>query len=139
MITLWVASLRTKIFNLIKEDIYEDLAEEYSDIFFTTSDKTATTSKFPTVYIDLASMVENGETTEISEVNSMLMTIEVKVMSNNSSTEALYISNVIMRTMKKLLFDTVSFPIASISGENLYQASARYRRNIASEDTLELS
>ena len=133
---LWATSLKTRIYNLIKEDVYEELEEDYPNIFFTTSDKTPTTSKFPTVYIDLASMVENGRTTEVESISSALITIEVKVLSNTSSTEATIVSNKILQSFKKLGFEIVSFPIPLSSGENVYQATTRFRRTIADMDTL---
>lgn len=133
---LWSVSIRTRIYNLIKDDVYEGLKKSYPNIFFTTTDKTPTTSKFPTVYIDVASMVENGQTLENNEVSSLLITLEVKVLSNNSSNEAMNISNVILNSFKKFGFDMVSYPIPLSSGENVYQATARYRKNIADMDKL---
>ena len=128
-------SLETQIFSLVKAKFSAKIKEKYKDLNFTTSDKSSTKAKFPTVYIHMLESPEIGETLEGTEINGVNATFQIEVTDNQSQARADEVSKEVLRIMKTMRFKAVGMPFHDNSGDT-YRTVSRYRRGIADNDRL---
>lgn len=128
-------SLETQIFSLIKAKFSAKIKEKYKDLNFTTSDKSSTKAKFPTVYVHFMESPEIGETLEGTEINGVNATFQIEVTDNQSQARADEVAKEILRIMKSMRFKTVGMPFHDNSGDT-YRTISRYRRPIGAGDIL---
>lgn len=128
-------SLETQIFSLIKAKFSTKIKEKYKDLNFTTSDRSSTKPKFPTVYIHMLESPEIGETLEGTEINGVTATFQIEVTDNQNQTRADEVSKEALRIMKTMRFKAVGMPFHDNSGDT-YRTVSRYRRGIAENDIL---
>lgn len=128
-------SLETQIFSLIKAKFSTKIKEKYKDLNFTTSDKSSTKAKFPTVYIHMLESPEIGETLEGTEINGVNATFQIEVTDNQSQARADEVSKEVLRIMKTMRFKAVGMPFHDNSGDT-YRTVSRYRRPVGAGDIL---
>ena len=128
-------SLETQIFSLIKAKFSAKIKEKYKDLNFTTSDKSSTKAKFPTVYIHMLESPEIGETLEGTEINGVNATVQIEVTDNQSQARADEVSKEVLRVMKTMRFKAVGMPFHDNSGD-AYRTVSRYRRPVGAGDIL---
>ena len=121
-------SLETQIFSLIKAKFSTKIKEKYKDLTFTTSDKSSTKAKFPTVYIHMLESPEIGETLEGTEINGVTATFQIEVTDNQTQTRADEVSKEVLRIMKTMRFKVIGMPFHDNSGDT-YRTVSRYRRH----------
>lgn len=128
-------SIETQVFSLIKAKFSAKIKAKYPDIGFTTSDRSSTKPKFPTVYIHLLESPEIGSTLEGTEIPGINATFQIDVTDNQSQARADEVAKEILRIMKSMRFKPVGMPFHDNSGDT-YRTVGRYRRSIGAGDIL---
>lgn len=132
---MWTNDISSIVFARIKTVAGSKLKEKYPDIYFTTSDKTQTNPKFPTVYIHELPGAEKAQDLEGITINSALITFQIDVTDNQSQNRTKDVMNEIIKVMKSMAF-TVS-PMPEFNNTNsIYRNTARFRRTIDWNDIL---
>lgn len=128
-------SIETQVFSLIKARFSAKIKAKYKDLNFTTSDRSSTKPKFPTVYIHLLESPEIGSTLEGTEIPGINATFQIDVTDNQSQARADEVAKEILRIMKSMRFKPVGMPFHDNSGDT-YRTVGRYRRPIGAGDIL---
>lgn len=128
-------SIETQVFSLIKAKFSTKIKAKYKDLNFTTSDRSSTKPKFPTVYIHLLESPEIGSTLEGTEIPGINATFQIDVTDNQSQARADEVAKEILRIMKTMRFKPVGMPFHDNSGDT-YRTVSRYRRPIGEGDIL---
>lgn len=128
-------SLETQIFSLAKAKFSAKIKAKYPDLNFTTSDRSSTKPKFPTVYVHFMESPEIGSTLEGTEIPGINATFQIEVTDNQSQTRADEVSKEILKVMKSMRFKPVGMPFHDNSGDT-YRTVSRYRRVIGDGDIL---
>lgn len=132
---MWFSRITTTVFTRIKSIVNKKLKSTYPDLNFTTSDKTSTEPKFPTVYVKRMQGAERGQDLDGSSVNAMLVTFQVEVTDNVSDTRALEVADECCSVMKSMRFQLVGEPVPDNSN-GMFRNIARYQRIVGYSDTL---
>lgn len=128
-------TLESQVFSRIKANFSDRIKKRYPDLNFTTSDRSSTKAKFPTVYIHLMQPTETGETLDGTEINAINASFQIDVTDNQNQGRADEVSNEALRIMKTMRFRVSSMPFHDNSGDT-YRTIARYQRIIGSGDVL---
>lgn len=128
-------SLESQIFSRIKANFSDRIKKKYPDLNFTTSDKTPTKAKFPTVYIHFMESPEIGSDLEGTSINGITATFQIDITDNQSQSRADEVSREVLRIMKSMRFKAVGMPFHDNSGDT-YRTISRYRRPIGAGDIL---
>lgn len=128
-------SLESQIFSRIKANFSEKIKKKYPDLNFTTSDKTPTKAKFPTVYIHFMESPEIGSDLDGTSINGITATFQIEVTDNQSQTRSDEVSKETLRIMKTMRFKAVGMPFHDNSGDT-YRTVSRFRRPIGAGDIL---
>lgn len=128
-------SIESQIFSRVKANFSDRIKNKYPNLNFTTSDKSPTSPKFPTVYIHLMEPAETGETLDGTGINAVNATFQIDVSDNQSQTRADEVAREVLRIMKTMRFKAVTLPFHSNVGD-VYRTVARYRRLIGSGDII---
>lgn len=128
-------SIETQVFSLIKAKFSAKIKAKYKDLNFTTSDRSSTKPKFPTVYIHLLESPEIGSTLEGTEIPGINATFQIDVTDNQSQARADEVAKEILRVMKSMRFKPVGMPFHDNSGDT-HRTVSRYRRPIGAGDIL---
>lgn len=128
-------SIESQIFSLVKAKFPERVKKKYPDLNFTTSDKSATKPKFPTVYIHLMEPQETGETLDGMYVNAVIATFQIDVSDNQNQARADEMARETLKIMKSMRFKAITMPFHNNAGD-VYRTTARYRRIIGAGDIL---
>lgn len=132
---MWFSRITTTVFTRIKNSVSKKLKSTYPDLNFTTSDKSSTDPKFPTVYVKRMPGMEKGQDLDGSTVNAMLVTFQVEVTDNISDTRALEVADECCSVMKSMRFQLVGEPVPNNSNGK-FRNIARYQRIVGYNDTL---
>lgn len=132
---MWFSRITTTVFTRIKSIVNKKLKSTYPDINFTTSDKSSTDPKFPTVYVKRMPGMEKGQDLDGSTVNAMLVTFQLEVTDNISDTRALEVADECCAVMKSMRFQLVGEPVPDNSNGK-FRNIARYQRIVGYNDTL---
>ncbi len=128
-------SIETQVFSLIKAKFSAKIKAKYPDLNFTTSDRSSTKPKFPTVYIHLMESPEIGSTLDGTEIPGINATFQIDVTDNQSQARADEVAKEILRIMKTMRFKPVGMPFHDNSGDT-YRTVGRFRRIIGDGDIL---
>lgn len=128
-------SIETQVFSLIKAKFSAKIKAKYKDLNFTTSDKSSTKAKFPTVYIHLLESPEIGSDLDGATVNGINATFQIDVTDNQSQTRADEVAKEVLKVMKSMRFKSAGMPFHDNSGDT-YRTASRYRRPIGAGDIL---
>lgn len=128
-------SLETQIFSLIKAKFSTKIKEKYKDLNFTTSDKSSTKAKFPTVYIHMIDSQEVGSDLEGTSIPGVSAAFQVDVSDNQNNSRTDEVAKEILRVMKSMRFKPAPMPMHNNSGD-VYITTARYKRVIGDGDML---
>ena len=129
----WIDDTESIIYTTIKTEFPEDIAAEYPNLFFTTSNQTDSNAVFPTVYIHQLSGAERGRDLEGTAINAVYTTIQVDVICNTSQSDASVVMSPIVDIMKQMMFNVNPVPEFTTSGDT-YRATARFSRTLCDGD-----
>lgn len=128
-------SIETQIFSLIKAKFSAKIKEKYKDLNFTTSDRSSTKPKFPTVYIHMIDSQEVGSDLEGTSIPGVNASFQIDVSDNQSNKRTDDVAKEVLRVMKGLKFKPFTMPMHNNNGD-VYITTARYRRVIGDGDIL---
>lgn len=128
-------SLETQIFSLIKAKFSAKIKAKYKDLNFTTSDKSSTKAKFPTVYMHMIDSQEVGSDLEGTSIPGVNAAFQVDVYDNQNNSRTDEVAKEILRVMKSMRFKPAPMPMHNNSGD-VYINTARYKRVIGDGDIL---
>lgn len=132
----WVFDLESMIFSRVKYATEEMLKRKYPNIRYTVTDKPIdSTTRFPTVYIHELSSMEQGMDLDNTEINAILYTIQLEVITNKSQAEAKAVMAALASAMKTMRFTFLAFPDFN-NGNSYYRCVARAQRMIGAADIL---
>ena len=132
---MWTGDIASIIFTRIKIQFSSNLKTKYPDLYFTNSDNSQTTPKFPTVYIHEIGSVEQGQDLDNSEINATLSSFQIEVIDNVSQNRAKEIMEEVIRIMKIMRFTITALPEFQNTDSD-YRSVARFRRMIGKNDIL---
>lgn len=130
---MWTKYIKSKTFTKIKTEGTKRLKDTFPNIFFTTSSKTSTLAKFPTVYVRQLQWTEQGADLEGRYINGILAGFQIEVTDNESENNVDTVADVILGIMKELRFTVVGSPFSENTGSE-YRNVARYQRMIGAND-----
>lgn len=130
-------NLESQILSRVKKNFSERIKKNYPDLNFTTSDKTPTKAKFPTVYIHFMESPEGFETLDGISLNGIdPASFQVDVTDNQSNNRTDEVAWEVFRVMKSMRFKAKpAVPFHNNNGST-YCTTARYRRTIGSGEVL---
>lgn len=131
----WVIDLENKIFTIVKTKASTTLKPKYPDIRFTTSGKSVTTPKFPTVYMHELPGVESGSDIDGSGINAVIYSMQIDITTNTSQEDLKRVSAEIIKQFKELRFSISAFPDMSATAD-IYRSVIRVSRLIGVDDVL---
>lgn len=130
-----MSDISSIVFTMVKVHFSSTIKAKYPDLYFTNSDKTQTTSRFPTIYIHEIGSIEQGQNLNNTEINAVLSTFQVDVIDNQSQTRANEIMDEVLRIMKVMRFSIIAMPEFQNTDSD-YRSIARFRRMIGAGDKL---
>ena len=133
----WVEDMNGTIYSLIRGKTKKKIAKDYPNVFFTNDNENQSTTKFPTVYIHPIGNAEMDNDLENTEINSAIFTQEVRITLNSDyEVDDIYtVLGFITDAFKGIRFNLVT-KTNPYSESGLKSVTARYRRMIASGDTI---
>ena len=132
---MWTTNIQNTVLTRIKAEGNKQLKSKYPDIRFTTSSKTQTNPKFPTVYVKRMQGAERGQTLDGQSVNAILSSFQIEVADNVSDDRAQEVADVVYEIMKSMRFQVLGEPIAD-NTDSEYRNIARYQRLIGANDII---
>lgn len=133
----WVLNIESTVYSIVEAKAYPDIVAEFPDVYFTTLDDLGEKPSFPTVYIHAMQNSENGADLEGLGTNGVLASFEAVVTVNTNQQDAKKVMSVVFDAFKSIRFGCQMMPIITRSN-NLYVATARFRRMIGANDNLNL-
>lgn len=127
--------IETQVFSRIKYGFPKEVAKDYPDLNFTTSDKVIAKAKFPCVYVHMLGSPETGENLDNIDTNMVNATFQIDVMDNEEQTRAGNVAKEVMRIMKSMRFSMAMMPYYD-NTDSAYRCIMRCRRLIGSGETL---
>lgn len=131
---MWTKIIQPKVFTAIKTKVSEKIQTKYPNIYFTTSDKTLTNPRFPTVYLKKLQGQEQGETTE-KDLNAIVSSFQVEVTDNTNEANCIEIADLVMDVMNDMGYSVLGDSVQD-NTDSVYRNIARYQRTIAKEDVI---
>lgn len=131
----WAFNLENLIYSKVKTESKKILDKKYPKIYFTTSNMNKGEPVYPTVYIHELPGTEMGADLNGTDINAVMETLQVEVISDTSQADVSYIMKVVAGVFKDMRFQINSMPEFS-NGETYYRKIMRCRRVIGNADTL---
>lgn len=131
----WAFNLENLIFSKVKTESKRILSTKYPNIYYTTSNMNKGEPTYPTVYIHELPGAEMGADLVGKDINAVMETLQIEVISDTSQADVSYIMKVIAGVMKDMSFQINSMPEFS-NGETYFRKIMRCRRVIGNADTL---
>uniref|UniRef100_A0AAU8B7M1 DUF3168 domain-containing protein n=1 Tax=Dulem virus 39 TaxID=3145757 RepID=A0AAU8B7M1_9CAUD len=132
---MWTSDISSIVFTRVKVQFSSTINTKYPDLYFTNSDKTQTTSKFPTVYVHEVGSIEQGQDIDNTGINAVLSTFQIDVIDSQSQERANEVMGEVVRIMKGMRFSITAMPEFKNTDSD-YRSVARFRRMIGAGDTL---
>lgn len=88
---MWTSDISSIVFTRVKVQFSSTIKAKYPDLYFTNSDKTQTTSKFPTVYVHEVGSSEQGQDLDNTGINAVLSTFQIDVTDSQSQARHKYL------------------------------------------------
>lgn len=92
------------MFSLIKAKFSTKIKAKYKDLNFTTSDRSSTKPKFPTVYIHMIDSQEVGSDLEGTSIPGVNAAFQVDVSDNQNNSRTDEVAREVLRIMKSMRF-----------------------------------
>lgn len=128
-------SLESQIFSRVKANFSERIKKKYTNLNFTTVDKSSTKPKFPNVYIHLLPSNSIGETNESKTLEGLGAMFQVDVQDNQSQARSKEVADEVLRIMTSMGFKPRPTPHFE-NTEDTYKNTSRYYKAIGDEDIL---
>lgn len=126
--------MQSKVFTAIKTKVSEKIQTKYPNIYFTTSDKTLTNPRFPTVYLKKLQGTEQGETME-KDLNAIVSSFQVEVTDNANEANCIEVADLVMDVMNDMGYSVLGDSVQD-NTDSVYRNIARYQRTIVKEDVI---
>lgn len=130
---MWTSDISSIVFTRVKVQFSSTIKAKYPDLYFTNSDKTQTTSKFPTVYVHEVGSSEQGQDLDNTGINAVLSTFQIDVTDSQSQARVNEVMDEVVRIMKSMSFSVAPMPEFQ-NTDNVYRSVARFRRAIGDSD-----
>lgn len=131
---MWTKIIQPKVFTAIKTKVSEKIQTKYPNIYFTTSDKTLTNPRFPTVYLKKLQGTEQGETME-KDLNAIVSSFQVEVTDNANEANCIEVADLVMDVMNDMGYSVLGDSVQD-NTDSVYRNIARYQRTIVKEDVI---
>ena len=131
---MWTKIIQPKVFTAIKTKVSEKIQTKYPNIYFTTSDKTLTNPRFPTVYLKKLQGTEQGETME-KDLNAIVSSFQVEVTDNANEANCIEVADLVMDVMNDMGYSVLGDSVQD-NTDSVYRNIARYQRTMAKEDVI---
>ena len=131
---MWTKIIQPKVFTAIKTKVSEKIQTKYPNIYFTTSDKTLTNPRFPTVYLKKLQGTEQGETME-KDLNAIVSSFQVEVTDNANEANCIEVADLVMDVMNDIGYSVLGDSVQD-NTDSVYRNIARYQRTIVKEDVI---
>lgn len=128
-------SLESQIFSRVKYSFSERIKSKYPDLYFTTSNKSSTEPKFPTVYIHLMPSNSIGDTLEGGKLEGVSSTFQIEITDNKNQNRTKEVSDEVLRIMVSMGFKPRPMPYFE-NQDSTYRSIARYYKGIGDDDVL---
>lgn len=130
-----LSDIENIVFSRIKNEFSATLKSKYKDLNFTTSNRTSSTPKFPTVYVHMMLSAEQGQTLENQSINAVMATFRIEVDANDKQSTAREVADECLRIMKKMRFNVTGMPYLD-NQPDVYRVISTYRRMIGVNDIM---
>lgn len=130
---MWTSDISSIVFTRVKVQFSGTIKAKYPDLYFTNSDKTQATPKFPTVYVHEVGSIEQGQDLDNTGINAVLSTFQIEVIDSKNQARANEIMGEIVRIMKGMRFSITAMPEFQ-NTDSTYRSVARFRRMISEND-----
>ena len=130
----WVTTTENILFTKFSALVSDKYLSDYPKLNVTNSSKDSSKAQFPTIYFEVLSNNEKGNSLENYEINAIEYTVQIKVITEEEMV-CREIANYIKMLMKELLFNVVTSPLQA-NTQDTYVMVARYRRVITSSDKI---
>lgn len=133
---MWTTDIETDIYSIVKSKVVSALSKEYPNIYFTMDDSVQTEPKFPTIYIQFISSIEQETDFEGKDIPAILLTVQFEVTVNKAQgiRSARLIADNVLGAFKNLRFESVSLPRILNTNPDTKRVVCRCRRMIGSGD-----
>ena len=131
----WYSTLETRIFSRVKSETEPKLKTKYPTIFYTTSGSNKGTPVFPTVYIHELPGYEMGQDLVGEDINAVMETIQVEVITDTNQLDARKIMAEIVSSIKGMRFHVQTMPSFE-NGTTYFRQICRCRRIIGNGEEL---
>lgn len=131
----WVMDLEATFFTIIKNNFPDRLKTKYQDAFFTMESQVNTDPQFPTIYVHMLPMSEQGGDLVNQSINGVRATIQVDVTTNVSYAECNEVMSAILDEVKELGFKVTALPEAFIDVD-VYRQTMQAERVIGNGDKI---
>lgn len=131
----WAYDIESTIYSIIKAKTYSTIKKKYPNLLFTDKGQSDSPPAFPTVYIHMLAPTEQGQTLDGQTINGLLVTLQVDITTNASSSDVRWVMAKVAEAFKELRFEAKPMPELTYS-DKIYRSTARFRRVIGANDRL---
>lgn len=131
----WAYDIESTIYSIVKAKTYSAIKKKYPNLLFTNKGQSDSSPTFPTVYIHMLAPTEQGRTIDGQSINGLLVTFQVDVSTNTSSSDVRWVTSEIAEVFKAMRFEAKPMPETSYA-DKIYRSTARFRRVIGANDRL---
>lgn len=131
----WAYDIESTIYSIIKAKTYSTIKKKYPNLLFTDKGQSDSPPAFPTVYIHMLPPLEQGQTLDGQTINGLLVTLQVDITTNTSSSDVRWVMAKVAEAFKELRFEAKPMPELTYS-DKIYRSTARFRRVIGANDRL---
>ena len=131
----WAYDIEGTVYSIVKAKTYSAIKKKYPNLLFTDKGQSDSSPTFPTVYIHMLAPTEQGRTIDGQSINGLLVTVQVDVTTNTSSSDVRWVMSEIAETFKEMRFEAKPMPETTYS-DKIYRSTARFRRVIGANDRL---
>lgn len=131
----WAYDIEGTVYSIAKAKTYSAIKKKYPNLLFTDKGQSDSSPTFPTVYIHMLAPTEQGRTIDGQSINGLLVTVQVDVTTNTSSSDVRWVMSEIAETFKEMRFEAKPMPETTYS-DKIYRSTARFRRVIGANDRL---
>lgn len=131
----WAYDIESTIYSIVKAKTYLAIKKKYPNLLFTDKGQSDSSPTFPTVYIHMLAPTEQGRTIDGQSINGLLVTFQVDVTTNTSSSDVRWVMSEIAEVFKAMRFEAKPMPETTYA-DKIYRSTARFRRVIGANDRL---
>ena len=139
---MWTKIIPSKVFTRLKnegkkriENTYDSYEKKFKSPNFTDTDRSTSTTKFPTIYLKKMQGKAIGRTLEDTKVNGITSTFQIEVTTNTKQNDSEIIADVLADLMIEMGYEMIGDPVPDNTGD-VYRNISRWQRTIGYNDKL---